>query len=148
MKLLKYLFLVLILILSMVACTDKSLSPIFFTLETERSLAADRGLEDEMTIHEIVKVGTRYFAAGNTLFTRTEAGNWTTVSPPVAGALCNTLGAYGGNFLYAGFNTKDGDGLGLYRTDPTVGGWNPQTPGWDNSTFDAAVQNGVQIGLI
>ncbi len=57
MKSLKYLFLVLILILLMAACRDTSLSPIFFTLETERSLTEDRGLEDEMTIHEIVKVG-------------------------------------------------------------------------------------------
>ena len=59
MKSLKYLFLVLILILSMAACTDKTLGPIFFTLKTERSLVEDRGLEDEMTIHVIVKVGGR-----------------------------------------------------------------------------------------
>ena len=140
MKLLKYLFLVLILILSMVACTDKSLSPIFFTLETERSLAEDRGLEDEMIIHEIVKVGTRYFAAGNTLYTRTVTGNWTPVAPPVAGALCNTIEIFGGN-LYAGFFTTGGTGLGLYRTDP-------DTIDWDNSPIlDSKVQN-IQIGLI
>jgi len=147
MKLVKYLFPVSILILLMAACTDKSLSPIFYTLETERSLEDDRGLEDEMIVHEVVKVGTRYFAAGNTLFTRTETGNWTSVSPPVAGALCNTIEVFGGN-LYAGFFAIDGTGLGLYRTDPTGGGWNPKAPGWDNSAFDAAVQNGVQIGLI
>jgi len=139
MKLLKFLFLVLILILAMVACTDKNLSPIFFTLETERSLVEDRGLEDEMTIHEIVKVGTRYFAAGNTLYTRTVTGNWTAVSPPVAGALCNTVEIFGGN-LYAGFFTIGGTGLGLYRTDPA-------SISWDNTAFDADVQN-IQIGLI
>ena len=140
MKSLKYLFLVLILILSMAACTDKTLGPIFFTLKTERSLVADRGLEDEMTIHEIVKVGTRYFAAGNTLYTRTETGNWTTVSPPVSGALCNTIEIFGGN-LYAGFFTVGGTGLGLYRTDPDI-------IDWGNSPIpDSKVQN-IQIGLV
>ncbi|MCK5558505.1 MAG: hypothetical protein KAJ01_09005, partial [Candidatus Hydrogenedentes bacterium] len=139
MKSLKYLFLVLILILSMVACTDKSLSPIFFTLETERSLAADRGLEDEMTIHEIVKVGTRYFAAGNTLYTRTEAGNWTTVAPPVAGALCNTVEVFGGD-LYAGFFTTGGTGLGLYYAD------DPDNISWQQVP-DPNVQD-IQINFV
>ncbi|MEE9307069.1 MAG: hypothetical protein V3V57_06025, partial [Spirochaetia bacterium] len=139
MKLLKYLFLVLILILSMIACTDKSLSPIFFTLETERSLAADRGLEDEMIIHEIVKVGTRYFAAGNTLFTRIEAGNWTTVAPPVAGALCNTVEVFGGD-LYAGFFTTGGTGLGVYYAD------DPDNISWQQVP-DPNVQD-IQINFV
>ncbi len=139
MKSLVHLFLVLILILSMAACTDKSLNPIFYTLETERSLVEDRGLEDEMTIHEIVKVGTRYFAAGNTLYTRTETGNWTSVSPPVSGALCNTVEIFGGD-LYAGFFTTGGTGLGVYRTDPA-------SISWDNAAIDPEVKN-IQIGLI
>ncbi len=141
MKSLKYLFFVSILIFLMAACTDKSLSPIFFTLETERSLTEDRGLEDGMTVHEVVKVGgagTRYFAAGNTLYTRTETGNWTPVSPPVAGALCNTIEIFGGD-LYAGFFTKDGTGLGLYYTDPVAISW--------NQVSDADIDNG-QINLL
>jgi len=139
MKSLKHLFLVSILMLLMAACTDKSLSPIFFTLETERSLTEDRGLEDEMTIHEIVKVGTRYFAAGNTLYTRTETGNWTPVSPPVSGALCNTIEIFGGD-LYAGFFTKGGTGLGVYYAD------DPDNISWQQVP-DVNVQD-IQINFV
>lgn len=139
MKSLVHLFLVLILILSMAACTDKSLNPIFYTLETERSLVEDRGLEDEMTIHEIVKVGTRYFAAGNTLYTRTETGNWTSVSPPLSGALCNTVEIFGGD-LYAGFFTTGGTGLGVYYAD------DPDNISWQQVP-DVNVQN-IQINFV
>jgi hypothetical protein len=127
-----------VLILFLGACTDKDLDPIFYTLEQERSLIDDRGLEDNITVHEVVKAGSRYFAAANTLYSRSKSGDWRPVPTPVSGALCNTLGVYGGN-LYAGFYNIDGDGLGLYWTDPGTISW--------QQLADADVKN-VQIGMI
>ncbi len=127
-----------VLMLFLGACTDKDLDPIFYTLEEERSLIDDRGLEDNITVHEVVKAGSRYFAAANTLYSRTVSGDWRPVSTPVSGALCNTLGVYGVN-LYAGFYNIDGDGLGLYRTDPGTISW--------QQLADPYVKN-VQIGMI
>ena len=149
MKSLKYLFLVLILILSMAACTDESLSPIFYTLETERSLVEDRGLEDEMTIHEVVKADSynRYFAAGNTLFTRTDAtdSKWSVIDAPVSGALCNTLGVFtpvANEYVYAGFFSIDGDGLGAWYWDQLVTTW------FQVSDLNGHLQNDDQIIMI
>jgi hypothetical protein len=146
MKSYTIIFVVLAVIVLLAACTDKSLNPIFYTLETERSLSDDRGIEDEAFVHELVRVTAvpedRYFAAANKLFTRTLTGNWGSVSPPVAGALCNTIEAFSvDNDIYAGFFASDGTGLGLYRTDP-------DTIDWTASPIpDTDVQN-VQIGLI
>jgi hypothetical protein len=139
MKLHRYLLVVPVVIVLLAACTDKGLDPIFYTLETERSLSEDRGLEDDIGVHRVVKAGTWYFAAANALYRRSETGNWSRISPPVSGALCNTIEEYGG-LLYAGFYTRGGTLLGLYRTDP-------DTISWDNSVFDAEVQD-IQIGLI
>lgn len=142
MKSYRYLFtctsVVLAAIVMLAACTDKDLYPIFYTLENERALADDRGMPDEANVYDFAKSGTRYFAAANTLYTREETGDWSSVAPPVSGALCNTIEVFGGN-LYAGFFTEGGTGLGVYYTDPDTISW--------SKVPDANVQD-VEIGFV
>lgn len=110
---------ILLALALLAGCRNQTLDPVFYALENEKPLTDDRGLEDEATIHRIVQVGNRYFAAAGALFTRTSGADerWSAVAPPVAGALCNTLELFGGQ-LYAGFVSTGGTGLGLYRFDP------------------------------
>jgi len=112
-------------LLALTSCRDLTLPPVFYTLEKEQPLEDDRAFPDIATVHRIVKVGGaggRYFAAASKLYTRTDgpSENWTVVSPPVPGAMCNTLEVFGA-FIYAGFFlSSSGDGIGLWSADPTI----------------------------
>jgi len=109
-------------LLALTSCRDLTLPPVFYTLEKEQPLEDDRAFPDAVTVHRIVKTGTRYFAAANKLYTRTDgpSENWTVVAPPVPGAMCNTLEVFAGQ-VYAGFyNIGTGAGLGLWSAPGTV----------------------------
>ena len=129
MKSLKYLFLVLILILLMAACTDKSLSPIFFTLETERSLDDDRGMPDNANVYNVVNAAdTKYFAAANTVFVRdwgSSSATWTSIAPPESGSLCNTIEYFAGSSEVVAwyYRTSDGSSLGLHKRTAAETSW-------------------------
>jgi len=152
MKLLRIIAPIIVLIVALVfalsGCTDTGLDPIFFTLATERELIEDKGLAENITVWEIVKVGNRYYLAADTLYTRTESGSkWEEVSPPESGARCATVEVYIDSFsdeyLYAGFFSMSGAEYGLYRTDA-----NPPSKGdWDNTAFNAVVVD-KPIGMI
>ena len=112
-------------LLALTSCRDLTLPPVFYTLEKEQPLTDDRGFPDEVTVHRIVKTGSRYFAAANRLYTRTDgdgaSDTWTAVAPPVPGALCNNVEVFDSQ-IYAGFAT--GSGQGLYRSVPDPISWN------------------------
>ncbi len=111
------------------ACTNTELNPIFYALEIEQPLQEDRGLADNITVQALAESASAYFAAANTLYTRARAdttgapASWEAVTPPQAGALCNSVAVVGG-VLYAGFFDRvSGAGLGLWRTDPATISW-------------------------
>ncbi len=109
-------------LLALTSCRDLTLDPVFFALEKEQPLEDDRGFPDAAIVHRIVKTGTRYFAAANKLYTRTDgpSDTWTVVAPPVPGAMCNTLEVFGTD-IYAGFFDRiSGAGLGLWSAPGTV----------------------------
>ena len=113
-------------LLALTSCRDLTLDPVFYALEKEQPLEDDRGFPDAAIVHRIVKTGTRYFAAANKLYSRTDGASdtWTVVAPPVPGAMCNTLEVFAGQ-IYAGFYDKSiGAGLGLYRSAPDPISWN------------------------
>ena len=134
-------------------------TPIFYTLEGVYPIEKDLGLENNIAVFEMAlfsDTDTWYFAATGTLslYARSDSGdNWKRVSPPVAGAFCETVEVFSTDtFLYAGFYKADGTGLGLYRVDPDD---NPAS--FDDSTttistnwtqIGAAAVQDVQIGMI
>ena len=134
---------------ALTGCVNEGLEPVFYALEIEQSLTDDRGLEDNITVQRIVKdtVTNRYFAAAGTLYTRTDGNDldkdrWAAVAPPVPWALCNTVEVFGSPaWMYVGFISKSGTGLGLWRIDPAALG-----SGWQEIT-DAAV-NDMQIIML
>ena len=110
-------------LLALASCRDLALDPVFYTLSKEQPLSDDLGMPDGATVHRMVELGTRYFAAANTLYTRTDgpSDTWTVITPPANAGLCNGLEAFSGS-LYASFAT--GTGVGLYRlTPPDLVAW-------------------------
>jgi hypothetical protein len=126
-------------LLALTSCRDLTLPPVFYTLEKEQPLSDDKGFPDIATVHRIVKTGTRYFAAANKLYTRTDgpSENWTVVAPPVPGALCNNVEVFSGQ-IYAGFAT--GSGQGLYRSAPDPISW--------SQIADLGLGSGPQVTLL
>jgi hypothetical protein len=111
-------------LLALTSCRDLTLDPVFYALEKEQPLEDDRGFPDAAIVHRIVKTGTRYFAAANKLYSRTDGASdkWTVVSPPpsLTNAMCNTLEVLGTD-IYAGFFDRiSGAGLGLWSAPGTV----------------------------
>ena len=105
-------------LLALTSCRDLALEPVFYALSTETPLGDNRGFPDESMVFKMVKSGSQYFAAANTLYTRTDgpSDTWTVVDPPpgLANAMCNTLEILGTQ-IYAGFyNYSTGTGYGLY----------------------------------
>jgi hypothetical protein len=132
-----YLMPILALLVVLGSCTDEDLDPIFYTLSEERSLEDDRGLENNINVQEVVRANTysRYFAAAKTLYSRADSAgsSWSKVSPPVAGANCDTLGEFTpvNDLVYAGFYADNGDGLGLWS-------WDQGTTSWSGTQITAA----------
>jgi hypothetical protein len=106
----------LILALAMLSCTNTNLSPVFYAVEHEKSLVDDRGFPDDAVVMRIIQNGTaNYFAAALTLYTRTAGGGtWSSISPPVAGALCTNVEIFSGQ-LVAAFMLPDNTGGLFYR---------------------------------
>lgn len=136
--------------LAALGCVNPAQLPIFYTLETEDPVDEDRGLPEDLNAIEMVSTGTRYFLAAGSLFTRLPGAStrWAVVPPPVSGALCNTIelwddGSGGGVKLWAGWFDQDGNGLGLWSTDPSLGSWSASD--WDQ---DANLDDGYRIGLV
>jgi len=109
-------------LLALTSCRDLALDPVFYALSQEQPLGDDRGFPDAVTVHRMVKIGTRYFAAANTLYTRTDGptDTWSAVAPPADAGLCNGVEVFLGD-LYARFAT--GAGAGLYRSAPDPISW-------------------------
>jgi hypothetical protein len=108
--------------LALASCRELSLEPVFYALSRETPLGDNRGFPDGATAHRMVKIGTRYFAAANRLYARTDgiSDTWSVVAPPADAILCNYIEAFSGE-LYAGFAT--GAGAGLYRSAPDPISW-------------------------
>jgi hypothetical protein len=119
-----------LLIVLLAACKDTSLSPVFYTLENERQLVDDRGMDDNINVFRVVSTGTRYFAAAGTVYWRDPgAGQWHRVAPPVAGALCNHIEYFATNIVAWFYAASNGSAVGLYTLDPAniAGGWTDVT---------------------
>jgi phosphoribosyl-AMP cyclohydrolase len=96
---------------------------IYYTLENEVE-TPDSTLKNEISILGIAKLGSAYYAAAGTIWKgAASAGGviWDTtnpLTPPSAGALCNSLVQFGGD-LYGGFFTQSSN-VGLYNTAGTL----------------------------
>ncbi|MBA7549039.1 hypothetical protein ES705_41510 [subsurface metagenome] len=108
---------IMIIIGGFTSCND-SLDPIFYTLEHERPIADD-SLDNEITVHNVVKGGTWYFAAAPTIYYRaTGSTDWKAANMPQFGSgvvMCGTMEISNGGDLFAGFFSVDGETFGLYR---------------------------------
>lgn len=122
------------------SCTDPALDPIFYALEKELPLEDDKGLADDIAVQRIAKTGASYFLAANSLYTRTEAGTWSRIEPPEAGALCNSVEIFAGQIV-AGFVRENGTGLGLWQSSPSPISWTAIS----NANINAV---GVQIVML
>jgi hypothetical protein len=96
-----------------VACNNGN---IYWTLENEETVA-DFSLPN-VTVFDVAKIGTTYYAAAGALWHAAEtATEWDVeakIAPPHTGDLCTALAAFGGE-LNGGFIDSSGN-LGLYRS--------------------------------
>ena len=106
--------LVAIIIGGFTSCND-TLDPIFFTLEQERPIVDD-SLDNKITVHNVVKGGSYYFAAAPKIFYRaTGSTTWETANMPQSGVMCQAMEVFSGDSkLYAGFFSLDGETFRLY----------------------------------
>ena len=98
------------------ACTPGGGS-IYFTLENEVKVS-DASLPNDITVFDVAKTGTDYYAAAGKIWKApVAAANFQVgdvVAPPHAGDLCTALAFFGGE-LYGGFVNPSGN-VGLYAT--------------------------------
>jgi len=117
--------LVAIIIGGFTSC-NVSENPIFYTLEQERPIVDD-SLDNEITVHNVVKGGIWYFAAAPKIFYRNtpDGSTWETANMPQSGVMCEAMDIFGGN-LYAGFFSIDGQTFRLYSAPPgSILIWSP-----------------------
>lgn len=106
--------LVAIIIGGFSSCND-SFDPIFYALEQERPLVDD-SLDNEITVHNVVKGGSWYFAAAPKIFYRSSGGTtWETANMPQSGVLCEAMEVGSSGDLFAGVFFLDGKTFGLHR---------------------------------
>jgi hypothetical protein len=105
------------------ACNEGN---IYYTLENE-VLVEDLSLPNDVTLFDVAKIGSSYFAAAGKLWTVDhDAAEWNvdaTIDPPSAGGICTALVAspFGGvhtDTLFGGFINGSGN-LGLYESSAT-----------------------------
>jgi hypothetical protein len=96
-----------------VACNNGN---IYWTLENEETV--DDFSLPNVTVFDVAKIGTTYYAAAGALWHAAEtATEWDVeakIAPPLTGDLCTALAAFGGQ-LNGGFINGSGN-LGLYRS--------------------------------
>jgi hypothetical protein len=105
------------------ACTPGGGS-IYFTLENEVKVE-DGSLPNAITVFDVAKVGTDYYAAGGTIWSAPVAADSfqlaDVVDPPTGAQLCTALAEFSGQ-LYGGFINSSGN-LGLYVTPVPAFAW-------------------------
>ena len=107
--------LVAIIIVGFTSSND-ALDPIFYTLEQERPIVDD-SLDNEITVHNVVKGGSWYFAAAPKIFYRntSDGSTWETANMPQSGVMCEAMELSNGDDLFAGVFSLDGETFGLYQ---------------------------------
>ncbi len=132
-------FSAVLLVFVLGACTENGGS-IYYILEHEEK-QPDSNIGKYITIADIAKNGTTYYAAAGAIFVGSSASGSLTWLPkhkltlPTSDALCNALAFFGGN-LYGGFITPSKN-LGLYKAAGTAG---------DDFTIVTAVADPLIVG--
>ncbi len=109
-----------LLVFILCACTDNGGS-IYYILEHEEK-QPESNIGKYMTIFDVAKIGTKYYAAAGAIFVGSSASGALTWLPkqklalPASNALCNALAAFpaASPNLYGGFITPS-ENLGLYK---------------------------------
>ncbi len=136
--------LVAVIIGGFTSCND-SLDPIFYTLEQERPIVDD-SLDNEITVRNVVKGGTWYFAAAPSIFYRaTGSTTWEKANMPQTGVMCEAMEIFSGDSkLYAGFFSDSGATLTFRLYSATPG----SSLIWSVESYGAPSVNNEQIVML
>lgn len=107
------------------ACTQDELG-IFYSLEVEKDLEGDKGLEDSLKVWELTKAGDTYYLAAGKAFQRgRDADQWEEIGPPDEGMLTSDIEFFN-DTVYAIFRTRDGATSRLYSYNAGSGSWDEE----------------------
>ena len=102
-----------VLVLFVTGCTQETMG-IFYSLEVEKDLEGDKGLEDSLKVWKLTKTGDSYFIAAGKVYSRgIESGDWEEIPPPAEGMLSSDIEYFNGT-LYAMYRTGDAATSKLY----------------------------------
>jgi hypothetical protein len=103
-------------------CTQESMG-IFYSLEVEKDLEGDKGLDDSLKVWKLTKTADSYFIAAGKVYRRgIEAGTWEEIPPPAEGMLSSDIEFFNGT-LYAMYRTGDAATSKLYTYAEGSGPW-------------------------
>ncbi len=87
---------------------------IFYSLEVEKDLEGDKGLDDSLKVWELTKAADMYYIAAGKVYRRgLTADHWDEIAPPAEGMLSSDIEYFGGGVL-AIFRSMDGNTSKLY----------------------------------
>ncbi len=111
-----------VVVLFAAGCTQESMG-IFYSLEVEKDLEGDKGLDDSLKVWKLTKTTDSYFIAAGKVYRRgIETGNWEEIPPPAEGMLSSDLEYFNGT-LYAMYRTGDAATSKLYTYAEGSGPW-------------------------
>lgn len=105
-------------------CTQENMG-IYYSLEVERDLEGDKGLDDSLKVWELAAAGDKYFIAAGKVYRREIAdGTWSELAPPAEGMLSSDIEYFNGT-VYAMYRTADAKTSKLYTFNTGSGSWTP-----------------------
>lgn len=129
----QYRFGILLMVIALLAsCGDVPLVGLFESIERERKIIDDRGLDNNISVAAMAKAAGKYFIAAGSLWCRSvtdtsypdKPATWFTIDPPgseldnyvTQSVVVADLG--GGTLVYAVFTDQTGSKSGIYSFDP------------------------------
>lgn len=123
-KLIYFLFVVsaFLLVIFLPSCTQENMG-IYYSLEVEKDLEGDKGLDDSLKVWELVRAGSSYYIAAGKVYSRAvDGGTWAEIAPPAEGMLSTDVEYFNGS-VYALFRSGDGETSQIYRYQSGTAAW-------------------------
>jgi len=112
-----------ILILSaFFGCTQENMG-IYYSLEVEKDLEGDKGLDDSLKVWEMIKAGDTYYIAAGKVYRRGFSDeSWAELGPPESGMLSSDI-TFFNDTIFCIYRSADGNTSKLYSLNTNDYSW-------------------------